>query len=155
MPKLSAGIMIYRRNNKDLLEILLVHPGGPFYANKNEGVWSIPKGEYEEGEDALAAAKREFTEETGNVLPETVFKALQPIKIKSGKIIAAWAAEANFNPCFIKSNSFEMEWPPKSGKIQFFPEVDKAEWFTADEARVKINKGQIPLIEQLVAITLK
>jgi len=152
MAKLSAGIIVYRQNEEKEFEVLLVHPGGPFFKNKDEGVWSIPKGEYEEGEDALVAAKREFEEETGNVLPDKEFIQLVPVKIKSGKVISAWAVEANFDKSFIRSNFFEMEWPPKSGKIQSFPETDKAEWFTAKKAKKKINTGQLNLIEQLEII---
>lgn len=147
MSKLSAGIIAFRKNNKYEIEVLLVHPGGPFWKNKDEGAWSIPKGEYTEGEDALAAAKREFEEETGNVLPDAEVIPLQPVKIKSGKVITAWAVKADFDKCFIQSSVFEMEWPPRSGKKQFFPEVDKAEWFTLEQARQKINTGQIVLLE--------
>jgi len=117
-------------------------------------VWSIPKGEYSQGEDALLAAKREFTEETGNILPEGEFKPLQPVKIKSGKVITAWATNADFIQPFISSNFFEMEWPPKSGKKQSFPETDKAEWFTLKEAKLKINSGQMNLIEQFELIVV-
>jgi predicted NUDIX family NTP pyrophosphohydrolase len=149
LSKLSAGILVYDVTPEGELKVLLVHAGGPFWKNKDEGAWSIPKGEYEEGEDALSSAKREFTEETGNVLPEKEFISLQPVKIKSGKVISAWAVEASFDPCFIKSNYFEVEWPPKSGKKQLFPETDKAEWFTLEVAKTKINDGQKPFIEQL------
>ncbi len=154
MPKLSAGIIAYRKA-ADTWEVLLVHPGGPLFKNKDAGVWSIPKGEYEKGEDALAAAKREFEEETGNVLPDKEFIQLASVKIKSGKVILAWAVEANFDESFIRSNLFEMEWPPKSGKVQSFPETDKAEWFTLNEARHKISAGQSDLIEQLETILKK
>jgi predicted NUDIX family NTP pyrophosphohydrolase len=149
MEKLSAGVVVYRINNEGKLQMLLVHPGGPFFKNKDEGAWSIPKGEYIEGEDPLEVAKREFTEETGNVLTTESFIPLTAVKIKSGKVISAWAVEAHFDNCFIKSNHFEMVWPPKSGKIQSFPEVDKAEWFTIDEAKKKINAGQVGFVEQL------
>jgi predicted NUDIX family NTP pyrophosphohydrolase len=152
MSKLSAGIIAYRKNRENSPEVLLVHPGGPLFKNKDNGVWSVPKGEYTEGEDALLAAKREFTEETGNVLPEGEFKLLQPVKIKSGKIITAWATNADFIKPFISSNFFEMEWPPKSGKKQSYPETDKAEWFTLKEAKLKINPGQVNLLEQLELI---
>src|SRR4051794_16393217 len=155
MSKLSAGIVAYRTNANEEVEILLVHPGGPFFKNKDAGVWSIPKGEYLEGEDPLLAAKREFEEETGNVLPNKEFIPLPPVKIKSGKIISAWAVEANFAQHFICSNLFEMEWPPKSGKKQSFAEVDKAGWFTLQDAKAKINTGQIPFINELRAILNK
>ena len=148
MQKLSAGILAYRFIEKEL-QVLLVHPGGPFYKNKDKGVWSIPKGEYLQGDDPLEAAKREFTEETGNVITGESFIPLAPIKIKSGKIISAWAVQNDLEKCFINSNLFEMEWPPKSGKKQMFEEVDKAEWFALEVAKEKINGGQIALIEQL------
>ncbi len=151
MPKKSAGIVAYRFN-KSRLEVLLVHPGGPFYAKKDEGVWSIPKGEFEDGEDALSVAKKEFTEETGNIIINENFIELSPVKLKSGKIISAWAIEEDFERCFISSNLFEMEWPPRSGKRQSFPETDKAEWFNLNEARIKIHPAQLPLINQLVSI---
>ncbi len=152
MPKLSAGIIAYKRNAAGEYKVLLVHPGGPFYKNKDDGAWCIPKGEYTEGEDALLAAKREFTEETGNSLPLVEFIPLKPIKIKSGKIISAWVVEADFIEPLIHSNHFDIEWPPRSGKKQSFPEIDKAEWFTLKEARHKINVGQTDLIEQLARI---
>lgn len=149
MVKLSAGIIAYRHKDVSGLQILLVHPGGPLWKNKDEGAWSIPKGEHAKDEDALSAARREFEEETGNVLPDKAFTALIPVKIKSGKIISAWMVEADFDKPFICSNNFEMEWPPRSGKKQSFPETDKAAWFTLDEARKKINPGQLPFIEQM------
>lgn len=149
MSKLSAGIIAYRQNSWGELEILLVHPGGPFFRNKHDGSWSIPKGEYAEGEDALMAAKREFEEETGNRLQDDEFIALTPVKIKSGKVISAWLVKADFDQCYIQSNLFEMEWPPRSGKKQSFPEIDKAGWFTLEEAKRKINVGQHALLEQL------
>ena len=147
MPKKSAGIILYRFK-KDQLEILLVHPGGPFWAKKDLGAWSIPKGEFEEGEDPLDAAKREVEEETGMKVTGK-FIALTPVKQKSGKLVLAWAAKGDFDPGELKSNTFEMEWPPKSGKKKMFPEVDKAEWFDTGQATEKIVEGQIPLIKEL------
>jgi predicted NUDIX family NTP pyrophosphohydrolase len=149
MPRLSAGLIAFRQNTNKDFEVLLVHPGGPFYKKKDYAAWTIPKGEYLEGEDALLAAQREFTEETGNILDKGDFIPLQPIKIKSGKVISVWAVEADFSEPFIRSNLFEIEWPPRSGKKQFFPEVDKAEWFSLEEAKRKINEGQLNLIMQL------
>jgi len=148
MPKRSAGILAYRYHQQQL-EVLLAHPGGPFYAKKDDGVWSIPKGEYDDGEDALAVAKREFEEETGNVIINQHLLPLTAVKLKSGKIISAWASAENFEECFISSNHFEMEWPPRSGKKQSFPEVDKAAWFTIDEAIIKIHSAQVPLLKEL------
>ena len=138
MAKLSAGILVFKLLDSDLY-VLLVHPGGPFWRNKDEGAWSIPKGEYDEFEDALEAAKREFKEETGIDLTATKYLPLTPVKIKSGKVITAWALQAEVSVEAIRSNEFEMEWPPRSGKKQMFPEVDKAGWFSIEEAQLKIN----------------
>lgn len=147
--KTSAGILAYRSPINP--EVLLVHPGGPFYINKDEGAWSIPKGEYTD-EDPLEVAKREFTEETGNTIKSTAFIELKDIKLKSGKRISAWAVETDFDTCYIRSNTFDLEWPPGSGKIVSFPEVDKAEWFTITEARKKVNPAQKDLLDQLELI---
>jgi predicted NUDIX family NTP pyrophosphohydrolase len=147
MAKKSAGILLYRMS-KEALQVFLVHPGGPYWVKKDDGAWSIPKGEFEDDEDPLAAAKREFNEETGiNLYGE--FIELEPVKQKSGKIVYAWAVEGNVDPTTIKSNSFEIEWPPRSGKMKSFPEIDKAEWFTIIEAIQKINPAQSPLIKEL------
>jgi len=147
MGKKSAGILMYRFKNNQK-EFLLVHPGGPFWEKKDLGAWSIPKGEFET-EDALATAKREFFEETG-VLIEGELIPLTPQKQKSGKIIYAWAVEGNLDASSIKSNLFEVEWPPKSGRKQLFPEVDKAEWFSFATAIQKISQGQIAFINELI-----
>jgi predicted NUDIX family NTP pyrophosphohydrolase len=155
MPKRSAGLLIYRYIKNNEIEVLLVHPGGPFFAKKDSGVWSIPKGEYESGEDPLQVAKRELEEETGNVITNGKYTQLKPVTIKSGKQIIAWAVETDFEKCFICSNNFEMEWPPKSGKLQSFPEVDKADWFTIKVAREKINQGQLPLLDEVVEMLKK
>jgi len=147
MAKKSAGILMYRFL-EGKLEIFLVHPGGPIWKNKDQGAWSIPKGEFED-EDPLQAAKREFFEETGMSV-EGEFKALTPVTQKNGKRVYAWATEGNVDPEKIKSNEFEMEWPPKSGKLQEFPEVDRAEWFGLEEALLKINSGQAEFIREAV-----
>jgi predicted NUDIX family NTP pyrophosphohydrolase len=147
MAKRSAGILLYRMRNK-VPEVLLVHPGGPFWQNKDEGAWSIPKGEYAEDEDPLEAAKREMEEELGKKARGEL-KPLQPVRLKSGKIISAWYCHDDFDPEHLKSNLFEMEWPVKSGRMQSFPEVDKAEWFDFQTARKKINAGQVPFIDEL------
>src|SRR5258705_251528 len=147
MPKQSAGILLYRIRNKTL-ELFLVHPGGPFFAKKDHGAWSIPKGEFENDEEPLAAATREFKEETGMELSGE-FIQLGSIKQKSGKIVYAWAVEGDIDPEKIKSNSFEIEWPPKSGKMKRFPEIAKAAWLNLNEAIVKINSGQLALIKEL------
>jgi len=130
------------------LEFLLAHPGGPFFKGKEAGAWTIPKGEIEEGEDPLAAAKREFEEELG-LKPAGTFLELTPVKQKGGKIVRAWAVEGDCNPLQIKSNAFTIEWPPRSGRTSEFPEVDKAAFFGLEEAKQKINPAQIPLLEEL------
>ena len=145
--KKSAGILVYRLH-ADELEVFLVHPGGPFWKNKDDGAWSIPKGEYTDEEDPLEAAKREFEEETG-IACNGKFIMLDPIKQKGGKIVSAWALEKDMDAKSIKSNLFSMEWPPKSGKMQEFPEVDKAAWFQLNEAKQKINPSQAGLMDQL------
>ena len=152
MPKTSAGILLYRHYKQDI-EVFLVHPGGPFYRKRDLGIWSIPKGEYTEEENPFDAAKREFKEETGFDLTETEkLKAmyLQPIKLQSGKILSAWAIEKDVNPEELISNNFILEWPPKTGKISEFPEVDKGAWLTIPEAKEKIGQSQIPILNQLV-----
>ena len=149
MAKLSAGLLVYRVRDKTV-EVFLVHPGGPFWAKKDEGAWSIPKGEYTEEENPLEAAKREFKEETGFDPPAGKMMELKPIKQPSGKIVSVWAVEGDFDAAKIKSNLFSMEWPPKSGKQQEFPEVDRAGWFSLEEAKAKIFKGQVGFIEQLI-----
>jgi predicted NUDIX family NTP pyrophosphohydrolase len=151
MPNRSAGILAYRKYRQQL-QVLLVHPGGPFYARKDAGVWSIPKGEYDESEDAFTVAKREFEEETGNRITATEFAFLGEVKLKSGKLIRAWGVETDFETCFIRSNTFEMEWPPKTGKMQHFPEVDKAEWFNIKTAEEKIHPAQLPLLHKLLHV---
>jgi predicted NUDIX family NTP pyrophosphohydrolase len=139
---------MYRRA-PGVLELLLVHPGGPFWARKDDGAWSIPKGEYGEGEDALAVAKREFAEEVG-AAPAGVFVDLGEVVQPGRKAVRAWALEGDFDVARLKSNSIEMEWPPKSGRRKSFPEVDRAEWFTPDVARRKILAGQRALLERLL-----
>ena len=145
--KQSAGILFYRLI-KSAPEFLLVHPGGPFWKNKDAGAWSIPKGEFEEDEKPLAAAKREVFEELG-IDANGNFIELAPVKQKSGKIIYAWAMQKDVDVLQIKSNSFEIEWPPRSGKLQQFPEIDKAQWFSFEEASEKINEAQKNLLIEL------
>ena len=151
MSKQSAGILLYRKSKSEL-QVFLVHPGGPFFKNKDLGAWSIPKGEFLDDEDALTAAKREFEEETGQAIDGSFVK-LEPVRLKSGKIVHAWAVEGDIDHETIYSNSFEMEWPPKSGKNQSFPEIDRAGWFGEDEARMKINSAQSKLIDSLIEMT--
>ena len=147
MVKKSAGLLIFRARKSEK-EVLLVHPGGPYWQNKDLGSWSIPKGEFEESEDPLAAAKRETHEEIGAVVTGE-FIPLSPVKQKSGKTIYAWAVKKDIDLKNFTSNTFEMEWPPKSGRKEAFPEVDKAEWFNLQLAKVKIIPGQLPLLEEL------
>jgi len=145
--KKSAGILAYRLKN-ELMEVFLVHPGGPFFYGKDLGAWSIPKGEFDDMEIPLVAAKREFLEETGFV-PDGNFIELSPVKLKSGKFVFAWAVDRDIDETKIKSNVFEMEWPPKSGKLREFSEIDKAEWFDISEAIKKINQNQAAFLEEL------
>jgi len=151
--KLSAGLLLYRRGNQDdemVLEVLLGHMGGPFWARKDDGAWSIPKGEYEPGQDPFAAAKREFKEELGSAPPLVIYRDLGSVRQPSGKLITAWAAEADFDAAGAVSNTFELEWPRGSGQKRSFPEIDKTSWFTAQVARVKLVRGQQPLVDRLL-----
>lgn len=148
MARKSAGLLVYHYFNKEW-KVLLVHPGGPFFIKKDAGVWSIPKGEYEDGEDPLTVAKRELEEETGNVVMSDNFIELTPVKIKSGKVISVWAVNTYFEQPFISSNLFSMEWPPKSGRQQLFYETDNAAYFTIEEAKQKITPGQLPFLDEL------
>ncbi|MXV14923.1 NUDIX domain-containing protein [Hufsiella ginkgonis] len=155
MQKKSAGIVLYRFFS-GIPEFLLVHPGGPFFAKKDAGVWSVPKGEFTDEEDPLTAAIREFEEELGLPLTrEGDFLELEPVTIKSGKRIFAWATRGDLDPAKVKSNTFPMEWPPKSGKIRQIEEVDKAAWCSLEEARIRLNPAQVPLIEELYALLSK
>jgi predicted NUDIX family NTP pyrophosphohydrolase len=147
MTKKSAGILAFRKE-KEYYRVFLVHPGGPFWKNKDLNAWSIPKGEFDESEEPLSAARREFNEETGYEISGDFFE-LEPVKQSGGKIIYSWAVETNIDATEIRSNKFKLEWPPKSGKIEEFPEVDKGGWFTFNEAENKIIKGQIPILKQL------
>ena len=146
--KQSAGLLMYRKRS-EAVQVLLVHPGGPFWAKKDIGSWSIPKGEFGQDEDALKGARREFEEETG-FLPTGNFIRLGAAKQPSGKLVHAWAFEGDLDAKKIKSNMFSMEWPPQSGKQQEFPEVDRAEWFTIETAREKILKGQVEFLDELL-----
>lgn len=150
MPKRSAGILLFKRGAGEL-RVLLVHPGGPFWETRDHGSWSIPKGEYLEGEDARAVALREFEEETGVALPASNLIALGEARQAGGKLVTAWALEGDLDPEKIVSNTFEMVWPPKSGRRQTFPEIDRAGWFTLAQAREKILDRQRPFLERLAA----
>ena len=146
----SAGILLYRFN-KNSLELFLVHPGGPFWKGKETGAWTIPKGEFADDEEPLAAAIREFEEETGTAIKGS-FTELTPVKQKAGKLVCCWAIEGNIEADKIKSNTYKQEWPYKSGKWQSFPEVDKAAWFSVDEAKEKINPAQAAFIDELMQL---
>ena len=150
MAKISAGLLMYRHKSRRL-EFLLVHPGGPLYAKRDEGVWSIPKGEVEPGNDEFSTAKREFEEETG-LTPRGDFLFVGEIKQKGGKIVRAWAFEGDCDPALIRSNTFRMEWPPHSGRIQEFPEVDRGAFFELEEAKRKINPAQVGLLLELAKL---
>lgn len=139
---------MYRRMGTQL-EVLIVHPGGPFWAKKDKGAWSIPKGEYVEGEEGMAAAKREFQEEIGQPAPDGEYVELGMVKTKSNKVIHAWAVEATLDVSVVKSNTIQIEWPPRSGQQQEFPEVDKAGWFAPEKAIAKLNPAQVAFIERL------
>ena len=147
MVKNSAGLLLYRIRG-GALEVFLAHPGGPFWAKKDLGVWSIPKGEIDEGEEPLGAARREFEEETG-FRPEGIFRELTPVRQRSGKIVHAWAVEGDCDPTALRSNTFTLEWPPRSGRMQEIPEVDRGGWFAVDLAKEKILEGQRGLLDEL------
>jgi len=144
----SAGLLLYRVRDGEP-EVLLGHMGGPFWARKDERAWSIPKGEYGDDEDALAAARREFAEETGSASPDGEALALGEVRQSGGKRVVAWALEGDLDPATVRSNTFVMEWPPRSGRQQEFPEIDRAEWFGLGTARSKVVKGQVPLLDAL------
>ena len=150
MARRSAGIVLYRSGAAGL-EVLLVHPGGPFWARKDAGAWSIPKGEYEDGEDPLACALREFEEETGTRLGADDAVELGSVRQKSGKQVTAWAVAGDLDAAAVRSNTFVMEWPPRSGRQAEFPEIDRAQWFDVDAAREKLVSAQVELLERLVA----
>ncbi len=147
MGQVSAGLLLYRRSGTHI-EVLLVHPGGPFWARKDLGAWSIPKGEFDPSEHPLEAAKREFAEETGTAI-EGRFLPLAPVRQAGGKTVHAWAVEGRFDPGTLRSNTFSLEWPRGSGQMRQFPEVDHAAWFPLEEARKKILEAQAPLLDQL------
>jgi predicted NUDIX family NTP pyrophosphohydrolase len=147
MPVNSAGLVVYRRRG-GALEVFLVHPGGPFWVKKDYRAWSIPKGEVAKGENALDAALREFTEETGQTIAGE-FRPLSPVKQASGKIVHAWAVEGDVDADNIVSDDFELEWPPRSGTIRRFPEVDRGGWFDLDDAKKRVHAGLVPLLDEL------
>jgi predicted NUDIX family NTP pyrophosphohydrolase len=145
----SAGILLFRRDDA-AVEVLIVHPGGPLWARRDDGAWSIPKGEYEPGEQPLEAARREFEEEIGVPAPAGDALALGEVRQKSGKRVVAWALEGDVDATAIRSNTFAMQWPPRSGRIQEFPEVDRGDWFTPADARAKLNPAQVEFVDRLL-----
>jgi predicted NUDIX family NTP pyrophosphohydrolase len=147
---LSAGLLLYRRVPIRGIEVLLVHMGGPFWTNRDEGGWSIPKGEYEQGDDPVAVVRREFSEELGKPAPDGQLVSLGEVRQPSGKRITAWAIEADLDVTSIESNTFELEWPPGSGRRREFPEVDRADWFDVARARTKLVSGQVPFLDLLL-----
>jgi predicted NUDIX family NTP pyrophosphohydrolase len=146
----SAGILLFRR--RDVLEVLLAHMGGPFWARKDDGSWTIPKGEVEAGEEPFAVALREFEEELGSPVPSRDFLPLGSVRQSGGKLVTAWAAEGDFDPATAVSNTFTLEWPKGSGRMREFPEIDRVAWFDIDAARTKILKSQVPLVDRLLAV---
>ncbi|HXO79230.1 MAG TPA: NUDIX domain-containing protein [Mycobacterium sp.] len=150
MPKLSAGLLLYRIRD-GVVEVLIAHPGGPFWARKDDGAWSIPKGEYTQDEDPWAAAQREFEEEVGSVPPAGPRIDLAPVKQAGGKVVTAFAVPGDLDAADAHSNTFELEWPRGSGQMRAFPEVDRVEWFPVAQARAKLLKGQLALLDQLMA----
>ncbi len=147
--KRSAGLLLWRRDGGDRLEVLLGHPGGPLFARKDEGVWSIPKGEHPPDEDAFAAAHREFVEEVGVAPPDVEPLPLGEVRLRSGKLVTAWALEGEIDLAAFRSDPFTMEWPPRSGRLQSYPELDRVQWFDLDEARRRLAPGQRPLLDRL------
>jgi predicted NUDIX family NTP pyrophosphohydrolase len=150
MARLSAGLLMYRYAGSTL-EVLLVHPGGPFWKNRDQGAWTIPKGECREGEAPLEGARREFQEETG-FLPRGPFMELSPVRQKGGKTVVAWACEGDLDPREVRSNTFPLEWPPGSGRMVQFPEIDRAGWFPMESAREKMNPAQTALLDELCSL---
>jgi predicted NUDIX family NTP pyrophosphohydrolase len=149
MPKSSAGLLLYRRRG-DRVEVLLAHPGGPMWAKRDAGAWSVPKGEIEGGEEALAVARREFEEETGQQPPVGDCLPLGEVRQKSGKVVLAWACEGDLDPAVARSNTFPLEWPPGSGSLVDTPEVDRVDWFSPEEARTKLKPAQAELVDRLL-----
>ena len=147
----SAGILLHRAGSGGV-EVLLVHPGGPFWARKDAGAWSIPKGELDDGEDPRACALREFAEETGTALPDGALAELGSVRLKSGKQVLAFAVAGDLDPATVRSNTFELEWPPRSGRTRAFPEIDRAEWFGLEAARAQLNPAQAAFVDRLEAL---
>lgn len=155
MPRTSAGVLLHRRGGTGVgpvIEVLLGHMGGPFWARKDDAAWSVPKGEYGPGEDPFAVALREFEEELGSPVPSSDLVPLGEVRQSGGKVLTVWAAEGDLDAAAARSNTFELEWPPRSGRIQEFPEIDRAAWWPIEEARTKLVRGQVPLLDRLLAV---
>jgi predicted NUDIX family NTP pyrophosphohydrolase len=150
VPRTSAGILLYRRRGSGV-QVLIGHMGGPFWARKDDAAWSVPKGEYDPGEEPFDVALREFQEELGSPVPAEGFLPLGEVKQSGGKVLTVWAAEGDLDADAAHSNTFALEWPPRSGRIQEFPEIDRAAWVPVDEARTKLVRGQVPLLDRLLA----
>ncbi len=150
MPRTSAGLLLYRRRGAGV-EVLIGHMGGPFWARKDDAAWSVPKGEYGPGEEPLDVALREFEEELGVPVPADDFLPLGEVRQSGGKVLTIWAAEGDLDAAAARSNTFPLEWPPRSGRLQEFPEIDRAAWVPVDEARTKLVRGQVPLLDRLLA----
>lgn len=150
MSKTSAGVLLYRRRDSGV-EVLIGHMGGPFWARKDDAAWSVPKGEYDPGEEPFDVARREFEEEVGTPVPADDFLALGEVRQSGGKVLTVWAAEGDLDAAAAHSNTFALEWPPRSGRLQEFPEIDRAAWLSVDEARTKLVRGQVPLLDRLLA----
>jgi predicted NUDIX family NTP pyrophosphohydrolase len=146
--RVSAGILLYRTRG-EILEVLLAHPGGPFHATKDLGAWTLPKGEVELGEDLIDVARREFAEETGHAAPDDGAMALGTIRQRGGKLVYAWALAGDLDPAAARSNTFSMEWPPGSGRLEAFPEIDRVAWFDPVEARLRLKDTQVPFLDRL------
>ena len=149
MPRTSAGLLLYRRGGSGV-EVLIGHMGGPFWARKDDAAWSVPKGEYDPGEEPFDVALREFEEELGSPVPAEEFLPLGEVTQAGGKVLTAWAAEGDLDADAARSNTFPLEWPPRSGRMQEFPEIDRAAWLPVDEARTKLVRGQVPLLDRLL-----
>ena len=148
--RVSAGVLLYRSGPDGGVEVLIGHMGGPFWARKDDGGWSLPKGEHEPGEQPLDVARREFAEELGSPVPAAEFTDLGELRVTSGKLLRVFAAEGDLDAASARSNTFDLEWPPRSGRIQQFPEIDRAAWFPVDQARAKLVKGQVPFLDRLL-----
>lgn len=151
MPRTSAGVLLYRRRNSGI-EVLVGHMGGPFWARKDDAAWSVPKGEYGAGEEPFAVALREFEEELGSPVPAGDFLPLGEVRQSGAKVLTVWAAEGDLDAAAARSNTFSLEWPPRSGRLQEFPEIDRAAWLPVDEARTKLVRGQVPLLDRLLDV---